>query len=378
MKIEGQYSTFWDAVSCNDVQQASELLDNDPTLASRDLRPPEEQDAHTHAFPLVQASTEGHLAMVQLLLKHGADVNAKSPAEDQREFGMPLHFAVVNGHYEVANRLLDHGASVYSYPYCDKSTTQRLYHAAIEAGAPASIIRHGMTKYLGPVDTAKYGALEVDDDAPEVVTLLVRFLSLGADPSLSSIVRAEQNDLIEELLRTCPTAAGSRHDWPAGTVFENTLSAASWLGYPKVVRMCMDICADLYDAEIAQHAMQRAIISHNRDGTWQEYRELIHVQLSYLEQRDELEALRAAGDFQPLFLLAENYCWPRNYGHKAEVSTPEGMIAIAKLFLDHGFDDLDYRHPESNLTPLAMAKQRSEHPCMDEFTHFLLANGATG
>jgi len=48
--------------------------------------------------------------MATLLLEYSADVNAKSPYEDQREFGMPVLLAVEQAHYHAANLLFDHGA----------------------------------------------------------------------------------------------------------------------------------------------------------------------------------------------------------------------------------------------------------------------------
>ena len=361
---------FWRAIETNDLETAKRLLEQDASLAGRDFRPPEEQDAHTHGFPLTQACELGDAQMAKLLLNHGADVNAQSPSEDQREFGMPLHHAVVDANYELANLLLDHGASVHGYPYCDKSTVERLYAAAVEAGAPADLVRKGLRQFLGPF------SLDIPEDAPAAVRLFDRMLTLGGEVCMSSLLRAGRNDVAEELLRACPDSPATRHDYPPGTVLECLARAASWFGYPEVQRLCMDLCPDRYTVDIARDAIHRAVISHNRDGSWQEYRELIQGQLDFIKEAGLLDAIQNDDSFQPLYLLAENYCWPRNYGHRAGVSTPDGMIAIAQLFLAYGFDDVNFRCPESGMSAVEMAQSREGHPCMKEYVEFLRERGA--
>ncbi|KAL0934979.1 multiple ankyrin repeats single kh domain-containing protein [Colletotrichum truncatum] len=57
--------------------------------------------------PIYLASTFGHLRTVNLLLSHGAQVNAQGGSK-----GSPLHAACFWGHLEVAQSLLRHGAQV--------------------------------------------------------------------------------------------------------------------------------------------------------------------------------------------------------------------------------------------------------------------------
>ncbi len=54
--------------------------------------------------PLHRAAFNGHQDIAKLLLKHGADINAKNNFVDT-----PLHEAVVNGSYAVAELLRQHG-----------------------------------------------------------------------------------------------------------------------------------------------------------------------------------------------------------------------------------------------------------------------------
>ncbi|HEU4403410.1 MAG TPA: ankyrin repeat domain-containing protein, partial [Candidatus Polarisedimenticolia bacterium] len=58
------------------------------------------------------ASFFGHLEVVDLLLEHGADVNARSRSERFARSNTPLHAAAANGRTEVAGRLLAKGADV--------------------------------------------------------------------------------------------------------------------------------------------------------------------------------------------------------------------------------------------------------------------------
>jgi len=58
--------------------------------------------------PLHQASQPGHLKVVKLLLDHGAEINAQSRAHNT-----PLRLASGGGHLEVVQILLEHGADVH-------------------------------------------------------------------------------------------------------------------------------------------------------------------------------------------------------------------------------------------------------------------------
>ena len=371
-------STFWQAVNDGDTEKAKSLLAQDRSLAGLDFRPTNEQDPLTDGFPLVVACEKGNYALAKLLLEHGADVNAKSPTEEQQEFGMPLHLAVADGHYKIANLLLDHDASLHGHGWCTAATFEQVYDAAVQEGGNPNLVWRAFSRYLDDdvIQTGLAGA-SVDEDSPDVVRLFDRMLSLGAEPSHSMIVRAERHALIRELLQTRPTSDGSRHDHPRGTVFHDISGAASWYGYPKTIKMCMEECPHLYSADIAKRVIDRAIRSHNRDGSWQEYRDMIKSQLNFLKDTGELDAWRDEG-FNPIFALAHNYCWPNNYGFKAGVSTPEGLLAIAQMFLDYGFE-VDIRDAESGKHAIEEAIEREVkgHPGMKEYIAFLKENGAS-
>ncbi|XP_064212242.1 ankyrin repeat domain-containing protein 17 isoform X4 [Tribolium castaneum] len=57
--------------------------------------------------PLMEAASAGHLDIVKLLVKHGADVNAQSTSGNT-----PLMYGCAGGHTKVVEFLLEHGANV--------------------------------------------------------------------------------------------------------------------------------------------------------------------------------------------------------------------------------------------------------------------------
>lgn len=57
--------------------------------------------------PLMEAASAGHVDIIELLFKHGADVNAQSSTGNT-----PLMYACAGGHEKAVKLLLDHGAKV--------------------------------------------------------------------------------------------------------------------------------------------------------------------------------------------------------------------------------------------------------------------------
>lgn len=57
--------------------------------------------------PLMEASQEGHVCLVQYLLEHGANVHAQTPSADTA-----LIFACENGYTDVADLLLQFGSNL--------------------------------------------------------------------------------------------------------------------------------------------------------------------------------------------------------------------------------------------------------------------------
>ena len=86
-----------------DLEKVKTLLNSNPDLVfSKDDSPPGE--GYT---PLHRAVESGHTDVVELLLTHGADVNAKAGGEST-----PLHLAAGYGYKDVAKFLLTNKAEV--------------------------------------------------------------------------------------------------------------------------------------------------------------------------------------------------------------------------------------------------------------------------
>ena len=358
-------SPFWTAVCNNDIETARQLLERDSSLASKDFRAVADRNPHTDGFPLYKACAAGHAEMAKLLLDHGADVDAKSPTEKQKELGMPIWWAVNRRDYSLASHLLDRGADVGAYAWANATMVDRLYEYAVQDGAPVEVVRKGFTRYLGTS-----GETSVSTDAPESVKLLDRVLSLGGQPTMGMIVEANYYDLVEELLQECPEMPGTRHDTPKGTVFESLCNASSWTGHPKVMEMAMTHCPGLHSPSHAKRAIARAITSHNRFGTVDDYYRLIETQLKYLEEKGALDSAIKDGTFLPHHKIAKDYLWPTHLGYGESQSSIESMIELTELFIRFGFDDL-HRADADGKTPLMLAQERTEHPGLDQYVAYL-------
>ena len=75
---------FWIAVAEGDLNSVRNLLEQDPSLAQRDFRPPKEQDPHTFGFPIVKAADTNNLEMIDLLLEFGPTSTPKAPPKSNR------------------------------------------------------------------------------------------------------------------------------------------------------------------------------------------------------------------------------------------------------------------------------------------------------
>lgn len=358
---------FSKAIDANYLQTVKELIKLYPSIVNADLRQKENQDHFTNGFALCRACKNGQNEMAKLLLQNGADPNAEGISEeDPPEFGMPICYAVEQENYDLANLLLSHGASVHAFPYCDIAMIDGLYVQARKAGAKQQTIRTGFSDFLGSKDL-----LQPEKDSPEVIQFYHRVLASGAKPTLSEVVRDEYIDLLVELLTSCPHKEAPKLSYPAGSVLESIIYHSSWHGYPDILELCMSICKDDYKVQYAKWSIHRAIISHNRDGSIEDYLSIIKSQLEYIQEQGQWILLTDEEPLYPFHLLAEHFCWHNNYGYKAALSTGKDITRVAKLFLTCGFDGFNQMHPLSHQTPIEIAKKRLDHPGISDYIEFL-------
>jgi ankyrin repeat protein len=122
------------AAAVGDQERVEQLLKKDVSLARR-------LDS-ARVSPLSYASREGHLHIVRLLLKEGADPNTPEEAAPD---GLALYWACRGNHPPIAELLLEHGANpnagVDSSECC--LTIGRLYHGDQAKQLQQLLRRHG-------------------------------------------------------------------------------------------------------------------------------------------------------------------------------------------------------------------------------------------
>lgn len=367
-------------IETGDVQAASQLLDDHPLLVNADLRAAEDRDQFTNGMPLVRACQRNHDQLAELLLQHGAHPDAPgNDPDDQPELGMPLHAASVDHrNYGLAHLLLDHRATPNAYPNCDQATIERMFYQAREAGVSDAVVRRAYARFLpdrGALESMAVADL-VGTDASEPIKLFARLVDLGGQPPFCALVREGFDDLLLEIIDHSRNTDGTPHDHPRSTVFDNISGAARWYGYPKLVRRLRDHSSYRYDYDAVIGTIGVAIASHNRDGDYADYREIIHMQLDELKAHGDLERAQADVNFTPLYQMATDFTWHANYGYRADIAEPQCYVDLAELFISWGLGDVNYQDPQTGHTPLSAAVLRGHHPGISAYIQWLLDHGA--
>lgn len=371
---------FAAAIEASDTAAATRLLVDEPLLANADLRIAEHRNHFTNGFPLFRACQHNREQLAELLLQHGAHPDAPgSNPDDQPELGQPLHYAAAeHRNYRLAHVLLDQGATPNSYPNCDKATIERMFYQACEAGLSDSIVRRAYARFLPDREKLESETVTefVGAEAEEAIRLFARMVDLGGRPPLCAILREGFDELVMEIVLHSQNEDGTPHDHPNSTVFNNAFGAARWYGYPKLIRRFMDHGGDDLDYESAIKTISVAIGSHNRDGGYPEYREIIVMQLEHLNSNGELEKAQKDPDVQPLYQIATDFTWHDNYGYRADIAKPECYIDLVELFVSWGLGDINHRDPKTGHSPLSAAVKRGHHPGITTYIGWLLDHGA--
>jgi len=98
-------ASFFEACAKGDVEVLSSLLADDPGLVHAD----DADRPHRGWTALHETAHRGHANAVRLLLRHGAEPNARETGDNT----YPLHWAAAKGHNECVRALLDAGGDVH-------------------------------------------------------------------------------------------------------------------------------------------------------------------------------------------------------------------------------------------------------------------------
>ena len=380
---ETKETAFWNRITREHPGRSKRMLESDPSLA---LKHYGENGDEADGYPLYHSTKQLEFEVTRALLEAGADPNATPDVEDPAMRGMPLmnafHEANARkvGNYDLVHLLLDYDPNLNAHGDCSTPFVDCLFNNMWEvrdfdpgeswtykresAEEVARLFRMSFASYLDPDSGNKNDGRKSSDDSirnsdfPEL-TLLERVIEMGGQPSLFTLVRHEQHDLIADLLKNCPNENGTAMDWPQSTVFHCIMNGATWCGYPKTVSACMETCPELYTSDCAKHAMDRAIRSHNRDGDIDQYFALIESQLRFLKENDSVtETYSEGSSFQPLHLLAEHLIESSHYEFKCERLVIENdLVRLAELFVEFGYD-VNSVNLETGKTVLAIAQEK--------------------
>ncbi|KAF4771351.1 hypothetical protein HAV15_004471 [Penicillium sp. str.  len=131
--IDGGSDALLVACATGDADIVSSFLS-----AGIDPNTPGKLDLNTlskvESTPLYQASRRGHLAVVQELLKYGADPTKRA----EEGLGVPLVISANKGHLEVVRTLLEHGdAKVAGDPSCSTDVPNSIARTCADSWSPA-------------------------------------------------------------------------------------------------------------------------------------------------------------------------------------------------------------------------------------------------
>lgn len=203
MTVDGQ---LFDAARKGDANELTALLDKHPNTLKVRTKPHEQTLLHLAAFA-------GHLAVVDLLLRRGLDVNARDDVV-KGDNTYAMHWAAAAGHLDILRRLADAGGDVVGrgddhqlevigwatcWDGCDDAIHRAIVEFLVSRGARHHIfsaIAMNLADEVRRIVAADASALTrpmsrnenhqlplhfaVRKNRPEMVTLL---LELGADPA---------------------------------------------------------------------------------------------------------------------------------------------------------------------------------------------------
>lgn len=315
-----------DAAKTGDVATLAALLDREPGRMHARSAPYEWTLLHL-------AAQNGHLAVVDLLLKRGMDPNVK----ERGDRTYPLHWAAAAGHVEVVRRLIeaggdvvghgdDHELEVIGWATCWDGQDTATHHAVVDL-----LLAHGAEHHIFSAI-----AMNLADEVRRIV---------AADPSrLHARMSRNENHRLPlqfAVLKNRPEMVSLLLDLGADPlgVDGSGMPAAVYGSQPGADRPVMERIRDMLLAEL-----DSAVRGHRppRAGTM------------------DLVALLSLGDWDTAARLVRDVPPLMKAGGPANgalhMLAKRNDTAAVKWMLDHGADpSATWSHWDSDVTPLHLA-----------------------
>ena len=243
------------------------------------------------------------------------------------------------------------------------------------------IVRKAFSRYLPAGRTSSDQSMtsliiQPGENVAASLKLFARMIDHGGQVPFVALVRSGIHDVLFEIVQHCPDKSGTIHDHPNSTVLDNIFGASRWYGYPTLHQKLLETHPDRIQYSAHLDTILIAICSHNRDGAYKEYREIIVMHLERLKAKGKLEQAQYDSNFKPLLKIATDFTWHDNYGYRANIAKPECYVDLAKLFVDWGFNDINFEDPKTGHSPLSAAVERGHHPGIMTYIEWLLKNGS--
>ena len=335
--VEGQ---LFDAARNGDVDTLTALLDKHPDKLHARTKP--------YEWTLLHAAAEnGHLAVVDLLLRRGLDVNTRETGDNT----YAMHWAAAAGHLDVVRRLADAGGDV---------------------------VGHGDDHELEVIGWATCWD-ECDDDAHRAVADFL--VSRGARHHIFSAIAMNLADEVRRIVAADPSALNRRQS--RNENHRTPLHFAVLKNRQEMISLLLELGADPLAVDGSGQSVAVYATAPDTDRRVMEKiramtsAELISAVRGHRPPRGgpmDLVALLALGEWDTAAqLLRENAGLIEPSGGVLHLMAKRNDVAAVKWLLDHGADPNGrWAHWDAEVTPLHLAASQGHA----EIVRLLLAAGA--
>lgn len=302
LTIEGQ---LFNAARSGDLEKLTMLLDENPGKLSIRDKPYEHTLLHVAAF-------SGHAPIVDLLLRRGADVNAREVGDST----YPLHWAAAAGHLDVVRRLVDAGGDVVGSG--DDHALEVIGWACCWNGA--------------------------DDDAHRKVADFL--VSRGARHHIFSAIALDLADEVRRIVAADPTALA--RTLSHNEDYQRPLHFAVRMNRPRMVELLLELGAD----PVAKDGSGYPPAVYATDPS------VDRAVMELIRSRGEMDLLSAVavGDWSSADRVLRSDPDAIEKTGALHVMAKRNNLAAMKWLLDRGADpDLLWSHWDARVTPLHLA-----------------------